>query len=315
MKILVVGEKKKNVFAYVKALREKGAEAKYLRILKFVLVSKHNKSFIKTTIGLIDKYDAIFIQSRTSLGPFIEPMLEQIEEKKIYSNCKIGSYYNSLNEPLQNVTLTTNGISCPNSIITGNEKNIEKIIERLNFPILAKSIKGKEIQQSMIVNTPSELNVFIKSMKHEMDGYLFKEFIKGRIISCLVIGNKVFAIEQTKENNDSQKINLMKGKTYRVRDDEKEIVISAANAIGYDIAQVDIINKKVISVSPIIPLQEFNKICSENIEKYVADFLIEKVKLQGEKKSYKDDLKKIRKAFSKTLFGRLFSKKKKTVIE
>jgi glutathione synthase/RimK-type ligase-like ATP-grasp enzyme len=310
LKILVLGENKEKIMPYLKALKEKeDIQANYIRILKFALVSKHKKSLIKTPNGLIDDYDAIFIQARLSLCPFIEPLLAQLVDKKIYVNCKPNSYYTGLNEILTNAVLANNKISHPKTFITGNEKILDKNLD-ISYPLIVKTLIGKQVQQSMIVNNKNELNLLTKSMKNEIDCYILKEFIKGKVVSCIVIGDKTFGIKQTKENQDTKKVDLNKGQSYKLNDKEKELVISVNKAIGYDISTIHMVNGKIISVSPIIELEKFNKICSENIEKYVTAHFIEKIKLQGEKKSYKHDLKKLGQSISNTIFGKILNKKR-----
>ena len=169
---------------------------------------------------------------------------------------------------------------------------------------MAKFFVGKKVQQAIIVNNSKELNIFVKSIRTEVDGFMLREFIESDAISCIVIGKKIFAIKR--KNNDGSVEELTQGKTVKLSENEEETVISASQASGFDIARIDIAKGRVLKVEPLIPINEFNSICSERIEEHVANFLIEKATQHENKKRIIYDFLGIKKLFSKTIFGRFF---------
>ena len=99
----------------------------------------------------IPKYDAVFLQARISLAPFVEPLLEELKRKGIYVNVAPGSYFIGMNSPYKFVTLSLAGVKTPRTLTSGSGKNIERISKTVSYPILAKSFKGRDVQQSMVV--------------------------------------------------------------------------------------------------------------------------------------------------------------------
>jgi glutathione synthase/RimK-type ligase-like ATP-grasp enzyme len=304
MRVLVLAEKKKIADPFVSALQDKGVKANYLRLLKVSLVSKHKNTLIKAVEENIPKYDAVFLQARLNLAPFIEPLLEQLKDEGIYVNIQPGSFFIGMNEPYKFVNLAVNGVNTPKTLTSGSGKNIMRLAKKVSYPLIAKSFSGKDVQQSMVVSSDSELNKFVGSIKQDVDGFMLREYIDECVVSCIVIGDKVFAIERKLGNVCVTDLN--KGRYYKTSDVEKENAIKAANVSGYDIAKVDLVKGHVISVDPMIPINAFNKICSENLEEQIASFYVDKIKERGAKRHFADDLVDLKDSLSKTVFGRIF---------
>jgi glutathione synthase/RimK-type ligase-like ATP-grasp enzyme len=301
MDILIIAEKKAKAMPFVHAIREKGSHAKYMRVSKITLVSRQNETQIKALGNELPQYDAAFIQARTSLAPFIEPLLEELQNQECYTNAKKGSYYIGMNELYQFITLAQSNIPIPKTIATGSTKNIEKTSKKIFYPIIAKTFIGKNAQQALIIENSKQLTDFVKSIKTETDGIMLRQYIDADVITCAVIGKKVFAIKRKTFEGTTQEINH--GKTYKPTETEEKIAIKAALACGYEIARVDIAKGKIVKVDPQVPWREFNDICSETMEEQTAAFLIEKAIRHEKKKKINYDFLGLKKLFSKTIFG------------
>lgn len=299
MNILIIAEKRVQVKQYIDALTEKGQTVNYIRVSKITLVSKQNETLIKSLGEEVEAYDAVFIQTRTSLAPFIEPLLEELEAINSYTNIKKGSYFTGWNEPYQFVTLALANIPTPKTITTASIKNIEQFSKKISYPILINTYIGKKNQQSLVINSNRELNGFVKSIKTEIDGFMIREFIEGNIISSIVVGKKTFAVKRNYNGEEVEKIK--EGKYYVMTENENETAINAAKACGYDIARVDMIKGKIIKVTPMFLLEDFNNICSVKIEDYVADFLIEMAKKHENKVKAPIDFLSLKKLIGKTI--------------
>jgi len=131
MRVLIIAEREKYAKPFVEAMKAKGIKASYLRILKISLVSKHNNTLIKALGEDIPKYDAVFLQARISLAPFVEPLLEELKRKGIYVNAEPGSYFVGMNSPYKFVTLSLAGVKTPRTLTSGSGKNIERISKKV----------------------------------------------------------------------------------------------------------------------------------------------------------------------------------------
>ncbi|NMA44335.1 MAG: hypothetical protein GX950_00790 [Candidatus Diapherotrites archaeon] len=303
MRVLVLAEKKKIAENFVKAFLEKGITAKYLRLSKVMLVSKKDKTEIKLVGSNIDNFDAVFLQARSSLAPFVEPLLEELTNQGFYVNSKKGSYYLSDNEPYTFVSLAINNVKTPKTLTSGSGKNIERVSKNISYPLLVKSFVGKKAQQAIIANNGKELNSFVKSIKSDIEGFMLREYIDEPVISCIVVGDEVFSVKR--KTKDQVVVPIDKGEYYKLPDSDKENVLNATKVIGLDIAKVDLVKGRVISIEPNINLKNFNKICSADIESRIVDFYLSKEN-EIKRKSIFSELKDIRSIFSKTIFGRFF---------
>ena len=302
MRVLVLAEKHETAKPFVNAMAAKGIKATYLQLVKISLISKHKNTLIKAMDEDIPQYDAVFLQARSNLAPFLEPLIEALNDKKIYCNAKPGAFYLAVNEPYQFVNLAVNNVPIPKTLCSGSKKNIERVSKKISYPLLAKSFKGKDVQQSTIVRSYSELNNFVNSIRTKIDGFMLREFIGAGVISCVVIGEKVFAIDRMIEGKG---VNLERGKSCTLTDTQKEIVINAAKASKLDIAKIDIIKNQVISVETQIPLDIFNDVCSVKIENNIASFFEDKINEVGAKRQVGDDIKELATKLKKTIFGGL----------
>lgn len=304
MKVLVIAEKESHIEGFVKAFEEKGFEARFLSFSQINLISKHKNTLIKAKGENIPRYDAVFMQARLNLAPFIEPLMDELIHQNIYANCRPGSYYTCSNEPYEFVALALGHVDTIKTFSVGTPAGIESIAKKVTFPVMIKSFVGTEAQQALVVNSEKELVLFSKSIKKDMDGFIVREFINDDVVTCAVIGDKVFAVKRKLVDRAASKIS--EGKQYSLSDNESETATKAALVCGYDIAQVDIVDGKVIHVQPRISWNAFNKVTSEQLESHVAQFYADKVSHFGAKKTFSDDLKDLGKMFSKTAFGGLF---------
>ena len=286
------------------AIANRGFNATYRRVSKITLVSKASKTTIKSLGEEIPIYDAVFIQTRTSLAPFIEPLLEELETLNSYTTAKKGSYFIGWNEAYQFVTLALAQIPTPKTITTASGKNIEKISKKISYPVSVKTFLGKKAQQSLIIHNASELNSFVRSIKTDIDAFLIREFAEGDVVSSAVIGNKVFSVKR--KYSEEKVSEIRNGQFYKLSEHDHETAVHAAKACGYDIARVDIVKGRVIKVDPIIELDDFNLACSDNIEEYVAEFLIEKAQKHAHKPKVRADFFGIRKFLQKSSLKEAF---------
>lgn len=301
MKVLVMAEKESLALVVLEAFRDKGFDAKFLLLSEINLVSKHKNTILKSKGEDIQKYDAVFLQARLNLAPFIEPLMDELITKNVYVNCRPGSYYICSNEPYKFTTLALGNVPSIKTISVGNASSVFQLSEKIKYPILVKSFKGTETQQTIVVNTPKELCFFSKSINGERDAFILREFINEDVITCAVIGEKVFAIKRKILDGDVEKIS--EGKRYSITDSEKEAALKAVLVCGYDVAQIDMVDGKVFNIKPTVSWKAFDKVTSDSLEQHVAQLYLDKVNHFGAKKTFVDDIKDIGNLVSKTVFG------------
>jgi glutathione synthase/RimK-type ligase-like ATP-grasp enzyme len=302
MKVLVIAEKESSMEGFLEAFRQKGFEARFLALSQINLVSKHKNTVMKAKGENIPRYDAVFLQARLNLAPFIEPLMDELITKNIYVNCRPSSYYTCSNEPYEFVALALGHVPCIKTSSVGNVSSLNQLAEKTKFPALVKSFKGNEAQQALVVNDAKELSLFARSIKRDMDAFIVREFIHSKVITCAVIGDKVFAVKRNLKDTVAEKI--ADGKRYSLTDSERAAAVKAALVCGYDIAQVDLVEGKVFDVTPTVSWKAFDKVISDDLENHVAQLYADKVIHFGAKKTIADDILDIGAILSKTIFGR-----------
>lgn len=303
MRLLVIAEKKGHIESFLPVFRAKGFETKYIRILKIGLVSRHRASFIKALGENLPKCDAVFLQCRPSLAPFVEPLLEGFASRKIYCNSRLGSYYIGMNEPYKFVTLAARGAEISGLLVTGSAGSIEGISKREKYPVLVKALLGNSVQQSMVVANAKDLNFFMKSIQGKMDAFMVHEYGFGDVVTCAVIGERVFAIRRRVLPSGTA-ADLKKGKLYKLSDSEHDAAVAAAGVCGYDIAQVEMVNGKIFDVTAGVKWSVFGAVCSENMEEHVAQFFSEKLRSLGAGGGITEEAGFVKRIISRTVFGR-----------
>ncbi|MFA5357701.1 MAG: hypothetical protein WC308_02155 [archaeon] len=301
MRLLVIAERKSKIEPFLPAFRAKGFEVKYIRILKIGLVSKGRNVLVKTLGENIPQCDAVFLQCRSSLAPFIEPLLEEFVARKIYCNSRLGSYYVGMNEPYKFVTLALGGADISRLAITGSAASTDALSKKERYPLLIKALLGNSVQQSMVVSNEKDFDFFLKSIQGKIDAFMVHEYPEGDIVTCAVIGQKVFAIKR-KFSPSAGVSELSRGKIYKLSDEEMNSVIKASRTCGYDIAQVELVNGKVFDVTVNVKWNVFNEICSENLEEHVAQFFYETMQLLGIDEGASEKPGIVKKFLSKTFF-------------
>ena len=303
MKVLLIAEKESTMEPFLEAFKNKNFEVKFIQLSSINLVSKHKNTLIKVKGENVPKYDAVLLQARLNLAPFIEPLMDELITQNIYVNCRPGSYYACSNEPYKFVTLALGHVPTIKTSSVGNVSSLEQLADKVKYPVLIKSFKGNAAQQALVVNDQKELVLFAKSIKGDLDAFIVREFINSDVVTCAVIGEKVFAIKRKLTETIAEKLST--GKRYSLSDSEHEAALKAAVVCGYDIAQIDMVDGKVFDVSPTVSWKAFDKVISDSLENHVAQFYADRVIHFGAKKNIADEFRDFGKVISKTVFGRL----------
>ncbi len=253
-----------------KAFKEKNFNVRTLNLKKLSLYSDSKKTSLENDKISFNEIDAVYLSSNLSLAPFIEPLLEIFEEKNIYCQHKIGSYYLNSNESYQFHTLNSKGVKISRLVTFGQLASVASNTKKFSYPVLFKVYSGSEKKLTALVESPRSLKSLAQSIKFKKDGILVREFVEGDVIQCAVIGEKVYAIRRESKGEETQ--SLQKGMMTKLSTQETETVKRAARVLGLDIATVKICKGYVFKVIPGIDYLTFNKKTGNSLFEDVADF-------------------------------------------
>lgn len=155
---------------------------------------------------------------------------------------------------LTHLILMNSGIPMPETIIAPftfenigytNYDFLEKVADRLGYPLIVKECFGSFGQQIYLINSNDELLTKMKDIGPKP--VIFQRFIKssfGRDIRLQVVGDKVIAAMYRYSDKGDFRANLTNGakmKPYKPTDKQCELALQTCRLIGLDFAGVDIL--------------------------------------------------------------------------
>lgn len=155
------------------------------------------------------------------------------------------------------------------------------ILKKISFPIIAKPVRGQKGKNIHKFEKIKEAKDFFKK---NPKGYLIQEYCKiDGDLRVFVVGKKVlgaikrFVIKGDFRSNASLGARAEK---YKVDNKLREVALSAAKTMEYEIAGVDIIKHKgqyfVLEVNFAPQWQKFKEITGINPAKIIVDYAIKK---------------------------------------
>lgn len=287
MNLLMVKRKEKKKFKFLReALEEKGFEVKNVNLKELSLFSQRKNSRIEGPELSLDDTKGVYMESGLKVTQFVEPLLDELERRGVYCQVKKSSHFILSNELLQITVLNNYNVKIPRTLIFKDPGKVKTFAKKLSFPLLFKTFANGKKSQSFIVGSEKSLVSVSKGIKHELDGIVLREFIKGDIQQCAVVGKNVFALRRKFEKEDLQPIK--KASMTTVSSKDKEAAIHAANVCNCDIATVKMCKGYVLKVKPLVNYLVFNKKIGDNLFESVADLFAEKTSLSKKEKPEKE---------------------------
>ncbi len=270
MKVLILGSKKtKSVSRQIEAFSAAGfSRADFLNIYKFNLVSKGSKTEVVDDGVKVLDYDAVYIRAGLELSPFVEPLLDELRSRGIFTQLKPGAFYLNSNEALQVAALNGRKLPVAKSVLVVDPKGIRDSAEKFRYPLIFKSYVSQTKTQSILIESPRSLKSITKSIKMDLDCVILKEFEEADLIQCAVIGAKIFAIRRRWNGSEIER--LEKGRPCAISNREKVIAMRAALACNCEIATVKLSNGIVTEVVPDINFPVFKQKIEEDLPKTIA---------------------------------------------
>lgn len=241
----------------------------------------------KVNNKIIQGYDFVIFQDK-------DTVISRIIEKsgiRVFNNSSAIEYCD--NKFLTHVMLANNNISMPitypSLLCYSNYDGLEdeyiaKILKNLQFPIIFKLCYGSLGKNVFLLNNKEELLEHMK--KYRYQSYLIQEFIKesfGKDIRIIVIGNRVIAAMERKNNNDfrSNVGHGGYGRKIEISKELEELALKVAHILNLDFCGIDILIGKdkyfLCEVNSNAFFQEIEKVSEKNIAyeymKYIYDII------------------------------------------
>ncbi|MCD6434242.1 MAG: hypothetical protein J7L14_01365 [Candidatus Diapherotrites archaeon] len=271
----IIAKREKYAEPFLKAFKEAGFNSEFCKLSELSLISKPHNTEIDPSF--LEKADAVFINLGAELFPFVEPLLDELYRRGIYSHMKPNAVYFNYNEALQLINLAQHGIPVPNATIVADKEMLnESNTKDLCFPLLVKSFsQGKKIQTA-IIETKEEFVSFVSGIKLNPDLIIAREFTPKNLKEIAVIGEQFFCIERRIKGKQLEPIE--NGQVVKLSAEEKELAIKALEASNLEIGTVKIVEGKVTGVKVELKYDVFSSAFGEDMRRNVAQFYLERVK-------------------------------------
>ncbi len=136
-------------------------------------------------------------------------------------------------------------IRVPKTVFADRAAHVAWLIKKVgDLPAIAKGLTGSQGNSVYPLNDEYQSNVFLENFYNKKENLLLQKFIDGnsKDIRAIVIDGEVVAAMERTAAKGELRANISKGgsgKKIELSNDEKDVAIRAARAVGLEVAGVD----------------------------------------------------------------------------
>lgn len=242
---------------------------------------------------LLDDFNVIIPRIGASITYYGSAILRQFEMMGVYSLNESTSITRSRDKLRCLQILSRSGIGLPVTSYAHSTKMSEKLIKMVGgAPCVIKLIEGTQGKGVILAETHKAAESVIDGFRQMKAHFLVQEFIKesnGCDIRAFVVGDRVVASMMRKARDGEFRSNLHRGGTaipVEISDEEAELAVNAAKALGLNVAGVDLLRSwrgpLVLEVNSSPGLQGIET--STGLD--IATMIIEYAEMNNQKKEY-----------------------------
>lgn len=201
--------------------------------------------------SILDDLDAVITRIKPSVTFYGCALARQFESMKVLTTNTSDSITKSRDKLFSLQLMLKSGINIPTTGFANSPMDTNDLIEMVGgAPLIVKLLEGTQGRGVVLAETKKAAESVINAFKSLRANLLVQEFIKeadGKDIRCFVIDGKVVASIQRTAAPGEFRANIHQGGTasiVKITKEERKLSITAAKALGLDIAGVDIIRSK-----------------------------------------------------------------------
>ena len=232
------------------------------------------------------EFDLIYPRINPSLADFGYITVRMLEES-VYSPISSDSIRVSHDKFLTLQVLAKAGLPVPKTILTIGREKMEKVFEQIGFPMVLKLLSASGGKGILLASDLKEAKGIADTLHWFKQLVFIEEYVPnpGEDIRLFVVGDEVVASMKRVAGKGDFRSNIHaggRGERYVPTEEEKEIALRASEAIGAEIAGIDILKGPegpVIIETNIFPgVRGIMGATKKDIPKLIAEFLHRKVK-------------------------------------
>jgi ribosomal protein S6--L-glutamate ligase len=231
------------------AALKRGHQVRVIDALKCYMNITPDRSEVHYGKGeILDIYDAIIPRIGASITFYATAVLRQFESIGTYSMNPSLAITRARDKLRAHQVLARKRIGMPITSFAHSPSNTKDLIKMVGgAPLVIKLLEGTQGQGVLLAENAKMAETLIEAFRGLNAFFLVQEFIKeagGTDIRCFVIGDKVVAAMQRSAQGGDFRSNLHRGATaqsIKITPQERKIAVQASNALGLNIAGVDIV--------------------------------------------------------------------------
>jgi ribosomal protein S6--L-glutamate ligase len=271
----------------MRALKEHNAEAIYLRtpevhlsLEEKVADAVYDKKSLRDLNAVIPRIG----RSLTQLGIMI---LRQFDMMTIPSTLSMQGLLTARNKFLALQALHVAGLKIPESVLIASRNRHEEPTEYLTPPLVMKLLSGTQGIGVMLVRDPKEAGPIIDTLSELDQMICLQKYLPnpGEDIRAFIAGGEIVGAMKRKAAAHEWRSNIHiggQGIAHTLSEPEAEIAIKAAEAVGVEIAGVDLISVEnqpyVIEVNASPGFRGLLAATGVNAAEKIADYALTKAK-------------------------------------
>lgn len=242
----------------------------------------------------ISDIDAIIPRIGASITTYGAAIVRQFEMKGVYTTARSLAIQRSRDKLRSLQLLSKAGVGIPRTIFSRETKEVDDLLEQLDFPLIIKVARGTHGRGVVLAETRKAAKSVIQAFYVEGVSILLQEYIEeaaGSDIRAFVVGGRVVASMQRQSLTDDFRSNIHQGgegKKVKLTEEERKTAIKAARAMGLSIAGVDMVRSKrgplVLEVNSSPGLEGIEGVTGRNI----ADKIVEYIEINAKRAPRKD---------------------------
>ena len=223
----------------------------------------------------LKEYDCLYIRGSYKYALIARSITRALNNIPI----KPKSYTIGHDKFLTLLELQKKGIPIPRTHYASTTKVAKKILDSVDFPVIMKLSEGTHGKGVMIAESKKSALTILDLLEDFHKPYLIQEFVETKNTSdirVIVAKNKVLAAYKRVAIKGEIRANIHSGGTREFHDlteEEANLAIQSAQAIGADFCGVDILNAKkpsVIEINLSPAVSELKEICKADVPELIA---------------------------------------------
>jgi ribosomal protein S6--L-glutamate ligase len=276
----------------VKAAVSRGHDVKVINPLRCYMNITSAMPMVHYRDQRLNDFDVVIPRIGASITYYGTAVLRQFEMMGAYALNESTSITRSRDKLRSLQILSRSGIGLPITSYAHSTKMTEKLIAMVGgAPCVIKLIEGTQGKGVILAETAKAAESVIDGLRQMKAHFLVQEFIResnGCDIRAFVIGDKVVASMMRRAKEGEFRSNLHRGGTaipVEISQEEREIAVNAARALGLNVAGVDLLRSSrgplVLEVNSSPGLQGIENSTGLDIAGMIIDYIEQNVERKG----------------------------------